>query len=364
MLNGGGGNDVLTGSTGDVLNGGAGNDVYNVSGTPIINEAVEGGIDEVRASGDFTLGANVENLNMQFGQGINGTGNELNNVISGNSQNNILQGGAGNDTLGARGNLINNFQLGLVDLGDFGNDTLDGGTGNDNMAGGIGNDTYIVDSVGDVVIETIDTVPDPESGFLFQGGIDTVQSSVNFTLGNLVENLTLTGTATTGTGNGLGNILTGNARNNVLDGQAGNDTLLGMAGGDTLRGGTGNDQLTGGRGTDTLTGGEGADSFIFDMGATYQQVAMGTDIIRDFVEGVDKIVLDRTTFGNINRSDFEVVADDRLAATSSGLIVYSEGSGRLFFNQNGSRNGFGSGGAFATLQGSVSLNASDLVIQA
>jgi trimeric autotransporter adhesin len=364
VLNAGGGSDQLTGSTGDVLNGGVGNDVYNVTGTPTINEAVDGGIDEVRASGDFTLGANVENLNLLFGQGINGTGNELNNGISGNGQNNVLRGGAGNDSLGARGIVINNFEQGLVDLGDFGNDRLDGGVGDDNMAGGIGNDTYIVDSVGDVVIETIDTVPDPENGFIFQGGIDTVEASVNFTLGNLVENLTLTGTATTGTGNALRNVLTGNARNNVLDGQAGNDTLLGMAGGDTLRGGTGNDQLTGGRGTDTLTGGEGADSFIFDMGATYQQAAMGNDVIRDFVAGVDQVVLDRTTFGNISRSDFEVVANDSLAATSSGLIVYSEGTGRLFFNQNGSSRGFGSGGAFATLQGVVSLGANDLVIQA
>ncbi len=364
ILNGGGGDDELRGSTGDILNGGLGNDLYIVNGTPTINEAVNAGTDTVRANGDFTLSANLENLVLD-GNGINGIGNELNNSIAGNFQNNILQGKAGDDVLGARGRLINNFEQGLVDLGDSGDDRLDGGLGNDNMAGGIGNDTYVVDSVGDVVIELIDTVPDPETGFIFQGGIDTVLSSVNFTLGNLVENLTLTGTAAlNGTGNSLKNTLTGNNSANVLESQAGDDILLGQGGADVLRGGFGNDKLTGGRGADVLTGGEGADSFIFDMGSSYQQAAMGKDIIRDFVVGVDQIVLDQTTFGNISKADFGIVANDAAAALSSKSIVYSEGTSRLFFNQNGSSSGFGQGGYFATLQNGPSLTANDIAIQA
>lgn len=364
ILNGNGGDDELTGSTGDTLNGGAGSDTYFVNGTPIINEAVDGGVDLVRATGDFTLGANLENLILE-GSGINGTGNELNNSIAGNFQSNVLSGGAGDDGLGFRGNIINNFERGLVDLGDFGDDRLDGGLGNDNMAGGIGNDTYVVDSVGDVVIELIDTVPDPETGFIFQGGIDTVESSVSFTLGNLVENLTLTGTtALNGTGNELDNTLTGNNSANVLDGQAGNDVLLGLGGNDVLRGGVGNDTLTSGRGRDVMTGGGGADAFVFDIGSAYRQAAIGKDIIRDFTVGQDTIVLDRTTFGNISKADFEIVANNSDAALSSKLIVYSEGTGKLFFNQNGSNSGFGRGGYFATLQGTPELTASDITIQA
>ena len=101
--------------------------------------------------------------------------------------------------------------------------------GSDTLIGGAGADTYVIDNAGDFVVERAGE------------GTDTVRSSRTYTLGDNVENLVLTGTATDGTGNELANILTGNAAANVLIGNGGNDTLIGGAGSDTLTGGAGID---------------------------------------------------------------------------------------------------------------------------
>ena len=53
--------------------------------------------------------------------------------------------------------------------------------GADTLIGGEGNDTYVVDNIGDVVTEAA------------SAGTDLVQSSVTYTLGTNLENLTLTG---------------------------------------------------------------------------------------------------------------------------------------------------------------------------
>ena len=98
------------------------------------------------------------------------------------------------------------------------------------LIGGSGNDTFVVDTIGDQVVE------------LAGGGTDTVQSSVTLTLAANVENLILTGIdAISGTGNELANMLTGNAAANTLTGGDGNDTLDGGAGKDTPDGGAGDD---------------------------------------------------------------------------------------------------------------------------
>ncbi|MGY0715361.1 hypothetical protein [Azospirillum argentinense] len=68
-------------------------------------------------------------------------------------------------------------------------------------------------------------------------GTDTVRSAIDYTLGDNVEALVLTGAALVGTGNALNNSLTGTAAANVLSGLDGDDTLTGGAGADTLDGG-------------------------------------------------------------------------------------------------------------------------------
>ncbi|GAB4386837.1 MAG: hypothetical protein Kow00121_54290 [Elainellaceae cyanobacterium] len=141
--------------------------------------------------------------------------------------------------------------------------------------------------------------------------------------------------------------LIGQASNDRLTGQGGNDLLLGNGGNDALVGGSGNDTLNGGIGNDTITGGAGADSFRFDSGRRFQSSDFGLDRITDFASGTDKVVLDKTSFGAISRRQIAVVGKDADADNSSRLIVFSQESGRLFYNQNKASNGFGSGSAFA-----------------
>ena len=259
-LFGGAGNDLLDGGAGDdSMEGGAGDDSYVVnSAGDVVIETAAGGTDTVSSSISWTLGAYVENLTLTGSSGIAGTGNTLDNVISGNSGANILTGDAGHDSLyGGNGN--------DTLFGGAGDDLLDGGAGNDHMAGGAGDDIYVVNATTDIVIEAAGE------------GTELVQSSVAWTLGDHVENLTLTGTSgLAGTGNALGNIIIGTSGANQLSGLDGNDSLDGGSGNDTLLGGAGNDVLSGGVGNDLLTGGEGADAFVF------LATNNGTDTISDF----------------------------------------------------------------------------------
>ncbi len=101
-LIGGVGADRLDGGAGaDSMSGGVGNDVYWVDdpGDVVIENAKEG-TDTVNSTVSYGLTANVENLTLTAGAGaIDGTGNDLNNVIVGNEGANHLAGGLGQDTL-------------------------------------------------------------------------------------------------------------------------------------------------------------------------------------------------------------------------------------------------------------------------
>jgi Ca2+-binding RTX toxin-like protein len=205
-----GGNDTLDGGTGaDTMTGGLGNDVYQVdnAGDVVVETAEAGSVDRVVAAVNYTLSAEVENLVLRVGSAaVTGTGNNLNNAIDGNLANNTLSGMDGNDT-------------------------IFGGGGTDTMIGGNGDDVYYVDNTGDVVTE------------FGLGGIDTVNSSATFTMGNHVDNLVLSGfAAINGTGNGGANRLTGNGASNTLSGLGGADIIDGALGADTMIGGDGNDQ--------------------------------------------------------------------------------------------------------------------------
>ncbi|MBW7959847.1 MAG: calcium-binding protein, partial [Candidatus Promineofilum sp.] len=120
------GNDVLNGNGGtDTLIGGIGDDTYYIDSTSdVIIENADEGIDMVYSSITSTLAANLENLRLTVAPGgngvINGSGNALNNTITGNTATNVLRGYEGDDYLD------------------------DGGGGGDSMYGGTGNDTYAI----------------------------------------------------------------------------------------------------------------------------------------------------------------------------------------------------------------------------
>ncbi|MFN9175559.1 MAG: proprotein convertase P-domain-containing protein [Synechocystis sp.] len=212
-VRGNAGNDTINGGMGiDTLIGGTGNDTYIVdSTTDTITELANEGTDTIQASVTFSLLnlANIENLTLTGTAAINGTGNAGNNILTGNNSNNIL----------------------------------DGKTGADTLIGGLGNDSYLVENVGDKVIET--------SSLLTE--IDSVQSIISYTLGANVEKLTLLGnTAINGMGNTLNNTIIGNVNNNTLNGDSGNDILTGAGGQDILTGGSGGDRLSYTNFTDSL----------------------------------------------------------------------------------------------------------------
>lgn len=276
-----GGDDTLDGGLGaDTLKGGTGDDLYYVDSTgDVVSESSNQGIDTVFSNVTYTLTTNVENLTLGGDANINGTGNALANILTGNAGANVLSGGTGNDT----------------------------------MSGGQGNDTYVVDAVGDVVIENAGE------------GIDLVQSGVTWTLGANVENLTLTGTgAINGTGNTLDNVLTGNSGANKLDGGTGADMLIGAAGADSLTGGAGNDTLDGGAGNDTMLGGAGDDTYYVD--AT-------TDVITENGgEGIDTVFTTATLTLATNVENVTLQGTGALSATgnsSDNLMIGNSGVNTL-----------------------------------
>jgi Ca2+-binding RTX toxin-like protein len=450
VLRGNLGSDTLDGGAGaDTLIGGAGNDVYLLGIGDAIVEQAGGGTDTVLSSFSAALAAEVENLTLTGIAAAGATGNALANTLTGNGNSNRIDGGAGADamagglghdtyvvdhagdtvteaanagadtvqsvvtfTLGANVENLTLTGVGVINgtgnalanglAGNGNSNRLDGGAGADSMAGGLGHDTYVVDQALDNVTEATNA------------GSDAVISSVTFTLGSNIENLTLTGAGViNGTGNALANSLTGNGNSNRLDGGAGADTMTGGLGHDVyvvdnvgdkvteaanagadrvessvsftlganvenlvLTGaaaanGTGNalanaltgngaaNVLRGGAGNDIVSGGAGADSFQFDT-------PLGTaniDHIADFAHGTDRILLENAVFAGLAAGALpaSAFATGTTATSASHRILYDAATGALRFDADGS-----SGGAailFAILDTHpASLAASDFVV--
>ncbi|MBF2047688.1 MAG: calcium-binding protein [Elainella sp. C42_A2020_010] len=280
-------------------------------------------------------------------RGTNGNdtlqGGAENDSIVGLGGNDFLSGGAGNDTI--RGDSGDDTLIGEAGddtlIGGDGSDLLSGREGNDRMTGGRGDDRYVVDAIGDVVQEAAGE------------GVDTVISFIeSYALTANVENLILVGNSFRGFGNDLNNEIRGNNNNNTLFGGAGNDVLIGFDGDDFLSGDAGNDILTGGAGKDT---------FRYRLDVISTSNGSDVDLITDFLSGTDKIVLGGIAPASFSEAQVTIVADDAAAATSEAQLIYSKASGSVFFNENRGAAGFGTGGEFVKVQGSV-LTSNDFSI--
>jgi len=262
-LIGNGGHDTLNGGSGaDTMTGGIGDDRYTVDNIgDVIVELDGGGTDTVTANIAWTLGAFTENMKLA-GLAHAGTGNGLDNKLTGQ---------AGTDTLDGAG----------------GNDTLDGGAGADVMIGGAGDDTFMVNHAGDVVQE------------LLGGGSDTAIVSVNnWVVADHVETIRLVGAA---------HVVTGNSRDNSVIGASGNDALDGGLGDDLLLGGDGDDRLYCGDGIDTLAGGSGDDRYVLRGGSAHIEDLLGHDSI-DGSEGAGDCHIDLSgdTISHVDGQDCDL----------------------------------------------------------
>ena len=352
LLLGGDGNDVLhdhdISEAPDTLDGGRGNDTYDIRADPfqdhrpVLRDA--GGIDTVLTNHDHVLAPGFENLTLF--EAVNGTGNNLNNVIRTNTNEPhayFIDGADGNDTLlGGADNDTFQFAAGS---GNYGRDVVDGGDGFDTLQFSGGRSAVVVDM---------------RTGGATGGGTG---GSGHVSFGDIerVE------------GTRFNDRLTANDSGTQLLGGQGSDTLRGGAADDNLSGdgtttgfnlGSGADRLSGRGGNDFLEGGAGSDSFVFD-------VAPGdanADTVADFVSGADRLELDDAVHANIGGRGRFAADDDRFFAgdgATSGQdaqdrVAYDTSTGNLYYDADGS--GSGASQLIATFQGNPAIAATDIVV--
>ncbi|MGR6468484.1 M10 family metallopeptidase C-terminal domain-containing protein [Rhizobium sp. PAMB 3182] len=250
------------------------------------------GLDLGVATADFTI---VNDDAQPVYNEIAGT--KISELLQGTDDADRIVGNGGNDRLlGAAGSDIL--------IGGSGNDYLDGGTGDDQLNGGSGNDIYVVDSVGDVIMEIAGKT----------GGTDTVYTTLeSFVLGAWLEKLNFQGDGDwTGTGNELANVITGGS---------GNDQLFGGAGNDTLNGGIGNDVLDGGSGIDRMIGGTGDDEYYVDN---------ARDAIVEYSNGGTD-----TVFANVSSYKLSANVEDLTYVGTSSFKGYGNASNNVMTGGDG-----------------------------
>jgi Ca2+-binding RTX toxin-like protein len=292
------------------------------------------------------LTANMDDLDLRNTgtSRLDGTGNELANVMFGNEGVNLFTGGGGDDSINGYG----------------GNDTLEGGDGGDTASGGAGNDLVGGDDGegfgNDLLFGDMgnDTVAGDEGDDTLHGGDGN----------DIVEGGDGNDTASGGAGNDLLGGDDGEGfGNDVLDGEVGHDTLAGDEGSDTLYGGEGNDfiegdsglpadagddllsgdsgadRLFGRGGNDTLDGGAGLDSLWGGTGNDVYFVSQGTDVVVEKAgEGVDTIRSIVTRTLGDHQDNLVLIGEGAVNGIGNGLHNIIDGNGAINTLNGGSGN--------------------------
>jgi hypothetical protein len=133
--------------------------------------------------------------------------------------------------------------------------------------------------------------------------------------------------------------------------------------GDAIIGTESQDLIGASKGALRLTGGEGADKFVFSERDLFG--SRGADTITDFnPEDGDKLVISPNALPGLTETPvFGSVTSKKAlksAQRSDSDLIYYQPLGQLFYDQNGSRKGFGKGGLFAVIAGAPMLTADDL----
>ena len=292
-LTGNGGNDTLTGGAGaDGMDGGTGIDTASYEDHTVVSATIgttSGNGNASDGAGD-DLSAGIDNL-------IGGPGSD---TLQGNGAANTLTGGGNGDTLtgGGQADVLNGdagADVFFEDGAPNGADTFNGGSEQDRVDYAGRTNPLSVD---------IDGVADDGQGGAAEG--DNVQTDV--------ENLT---------GGTVGDSLTGDGANNVLDGQGGDDTLTGGLGADILTGAGGADSVDEGaapNGPDSFSGGADTDSISYaSRGAA---VTIRQDgLANDGEAGENDLIF--TDVENLTGGG----GNDLLAGTPANTNVYTGGAG-------------------------------------
>jgi serralysin len=335
---GGDGNDIIQGGTeDDEMRGGRGDDVFVVNDAgDNVTEYADQGIDLVKTFVSFTLGINVENLQLMVG-GLVGTGNALDNMIYGGTSSDTIYGLDGNDTIyGRSGNdVVWGGDGDDLIFGEIGDDTLDGGDGSDTAVFSGLRSAYTISEISPGAYRIVGT-----DGNDILRNIESAQfSDTTIALGGPPPPPTVI----VGTENA--EILQVTADPDEIYGLDGNDIIRALGGNDTLYGGDGSDELRGGDSYDALWGGLGHDDLFGGAGEDTLQGEGGNDRLYgnaddDFINGGagnDNVFGgggNDTVYGGNGADIVNGHAGDDLIVGGSGIDLLTGGLGadRFMFN--------------------------------